>query len=436
MGDSSRIFRQTTIANLLISIFTAVVSIVLSRWLGPAGRGDYVSLFAVYSLVVNFSLWGLPVYLAKISSKEQELASKNSNNISEKGLPIIGLCLIGGLLSGGIFVLLDGIGYQMFADEKYILIGILFVTTNIGTVLFLSIYLGHKKWIEYNLFRVVFFPAYMIGLAWIHFYSGIEVLEAFICMIGVNLSLILFQTLSCIRRKQNYLRLDFGYVAKLYRNSTPYALNSILAVAFIQSDYLVGGYAVSNEELGVWAAGKTLAALVFPITHAINTLTFAHYIRDASSIKHEKFYSSVRLTLLISGFLFVVLWACSEFIIGIFFGPKFFSSLTAVAMILVASFAMITADVVEERLKGEGNLQPTILARLMALLSMIFLSLMMSPHYGFVGFGLAYLFAHLFRCVVLLVTVLKGDGLTVTKIIPSKEDISLVLSLLTKSGRQ
>jgi O-antigen/teichoic acid export membrane protein len=326
-----------------ISSFTGVV---LARWLGPSGRGDYAAVIAYFGLALVFFEVGL-------SSSVVFHLSKHGRKHVDYVWTAAGLLVPLTLVAASVSVVW---GVTVFGDSPSRRTALLIIPFSIALV-FANVpalcalqSLDLRKW---NLARVSQPIAFSLLIIGFHHIATLSVSLVIILMtvsmaFQTTLTWWLYRRLSLPRGhfKREYARpmLRFGVL-----NTSSTAPNSLNKGV----DQLVLAVAVSSAALGQYAVAVSLSMLAAPLVMAFGNVAFPSLARGERI--SETIRTATRGSLVVSVITIALILIASPFIVPALFGPGY-ESVTRLLLILApGAVVLVVNQVLGDVLRGLGK---------------------------------------------------------------------------------
>jgi O-antigen/teichoic acid export membrane protein len=371
---SSRIF--LILAGLLISV-------ILSRKLGPAGFGIYSAILVIPLVVISFVQLGMRASsIFHIGQKQHEPAE------------ITGSVLLVLILTSILAILITWIGFIFFDDKSYtglyIVLVLLSLPFRLAMAYFGGIFLGREQIALSNFINwfaeFLHLLAVIILVWWLD--MGIE--GALLAMVVAHAAITAWALY--------VIRADTGIILKI----RPDILKSLISMGFlfatsfgiIQLNYRIDVLLLkklsSLDEVGYYSLGVSIAEKLWQLPLAIGVVLMS---RTANSTDHKAINDMtarlVRVSLIAGLVASILMFILSPWVVPAIWGPKFHESISTVQFILPGILFISVYRVLNSRLAGIGKPQISIYVFTPALFLNILLNLWWIPLYGAFGAVLA-----------------------------------------------
>ncbi len=406
MTSISKNIAITFSSQILIFAFGFIASIILARALGPTGKGIYVLIILIPTVMLRLGSLGIEaanVYFT--GSKQYEIKDIISNS------------LISALLLGLILMLLFwGTSYlnvfQDFLNSNQIdslLLWLAVLTVPFSLIFgFLNnIILGKEEIVKYNkinifhnILRLIAIIVFLIILK-----QGVfgAVVSHVLAVIGSTLFVIL------LIRKIG--KITLCYNRRLFKDSTVYGLKAyfgniiqffnyrldIFLVAFYLNPAAVGFYSIA---VGIaetfWMLPGAIAAVLFP---RISSLNSAEANNLTPGIARHTFFIIFVLSLILA-FL-------AKPLIKTLFGSPFLPSVMPLLILLPGIIALGGCKILTADLAGRGKPQFGTYAAFVSLAVNIPLNLYLIPRWGISGVAFASSVAYILSTLMVIIAFIK-----------------------------
>lgn len=375
LKDISGVFSS----NLFALLNAFIIDIILSRELGPEGRGIYMSILVVPIIVVSFAMLGIRRSAAYHLGKG--LFSENRIISGMMSLMIL-TSVIAMVVSWTGIVMADPKGMTM----PMVLLAVLSIPVRMALVYSGGIYIGKEDfrrsnlqvWLPqlFNLLGVLLFVVLIRG----------SVTGALFSLFISNL-LVASISLSYLFRKYSIrIRFDREVLGSLAGLGVVYAIAVVTMQLNYRVDLLLLQELSTMKEVGYYSLGVAITDKLWQIPASIGLVVMS---RSANATDEDELNADVARLLRLSFFfvliLAIILWLIIPFLLPLLFGERFTPSIPIVRWMLPGVLMFVNARVLSGRFAGKG--QPLILVAvfLPALLLNILLNLWWIPDYGGIG---------------------------------------------------
>ena len=378
----------------VVVIAALVNQILISRVLGPEGRGHYVLLSTTVMLLVV--VFGETISRSNayfVGGNPKKLAPLSTNTVFY-GIAMF-FVLSGIFLCGRFFSLWPDLGGRS-------VLWLLAFWVVAGTVLFRgvqSLFLGLERMKAYNVLPVFFAVLYLIG-------NGIALKGIGKGLAGVMTSWVIAGALTfllafgLLRRMFDPARsvrwsLDSSLFVRSMRLGFKAMLISLLLVLLFRMDvYLVESF-LGAEIMGIYSIALVFAEMLQKIPNVAGTVLFSK-IAGGGGEEEDRLTARVSrsiflLTLIAAGGIALV----GSWLIPWMFDARFEGAYLPLLCMLPGVLAMASASVVNTNLWARGYPLPAVVAPIAAFCTNVALNVWLIPRLGLVGAGIAKTVAYM-----------------------------------------
>lgn len=289
MNKNSNYLKNTFIigiGKIIENIISFLIIIILTKYLGAKGLGQYSFIFAIVSIFFIFNDFGLSIFMIREISKKFSLIDKIFNNILQFKLIILIITFIIYLIS------------LKFINKNEIIIGLIFagliqIIRNISDLFYNILKVKEKSY----LISVLLTFEKIINLIWaVIFIIYLKNLNYFI--VGMSLTSIISLIIISINTKK-YIKykskLDIKEIKHYISISFPFILTGIFATIYIQIDSIMLSFLYSDKVVGWYNSGYKLinTILIIPITFLTFGFPKLSYLYSRNILKFEKLLNNI-----------------------------------------------------------------------------------------------------------------------------------------------
>lgn len=370
---------RTAAFNLATAAIGAVTGVLLARWLGPSGRGDYAAVTSYFGLALVFFELGLGSSVVFHVSKNTKA---HADYVWTSAVLLVPLALAAALVSVVLGVTLFGDSPSRRAAFLVIPFSIVFGFASAPASFALqSLDLG--KWNRVRLSHPVVFCLLIVGG---HQVTTLSV-SLVIIMMTVSLA---FQTAMAwwlyiraftprgrFMRKSVRPMLRFGVL-----NMSSTASNSVNS----RLDQIVLAIIVSSAALGQYAVAVSLSMLAAPLVMAFGHVAFPSLARGERI--PETIRTATRGSVLVSVVSIILILAAGPLVVPALFGPGY-ESVTRLLLVLAPGAAVVVVNqVLGDVLRGLGRPGVVALCEWIGVVSTVGGLVLLVPHLGVMGAAL------------------------------------------------
>lgn len=332
-------------SNIGAGLASLLFAILLSRTLGPDGKGLVTLMFIVPSLVSMAGDGGMGIHA--VYSARKNFSQKNlvySDNIN--WMVVFGF--FSGIISWGVLNLSGGSG----SIDRGSLIFSIFMTPMLLYIgLQRNLMLGINQVIPYNINNILQLVSVLIIACLLFWILNPSVLNA---MMAYVLSLILVIIHMELKLKANYCGFSFDRIKLAMGYGLKGHLGTVIQYLNYRLDVLVLAYFTDAKTVGVYSVSYTCAEVLWRLPRAIGTVLFpsvAELGEDAANRLTNLVFKATNYILLL---LCIVAAIFGYFFIEPIFGHDFSQAVNPFLILLPGVFFFSWHNTLIEDLKGRG----------------------------------------------------------------------------------
>ena len=377
----------TMAAQVFNLVLGTLVSIIVARMLGPAGRGIYALVLLLYLLIVSFINLGIGpatiYYVAREEFSRQEIVGNNI--LLSLGIGVFGVAV-------GLAVIFFW-GKVFFPNvATHYLIGVLFfVPLHLFFSYLVYVLLGSQRIVTYN-YVLMARPLSLFTLTVLLLWgakagiAGALMAELFTWMI---LDVLVFWVVKTTVGGVVF-RPNFRYIKKAIGYGIRAHLSNVLTFLTYRLDtFLVNSY-LDASQVGLYAVAVGLAERVWMISRSASTVLFPRIAATVREEQRKNLTPLVARTVLWASILaVVVLGGAAHWLILLFYSDAFLPATKALQSLLLGIVTLGASRVLANDISGRGMPQLNLYRSIITLTINIGLNLVWIPRYGIVGAGWA-----------------------------------------------
>jgi O-antigen/teichoic acid export membrane protein len=423
LRDISGVFGSNVLA--LVNAF--IIDIVLSRQLGPEGRGLYTSILVIPLIVVSFALLGIR------RSAVYHLGQKvydDSRTVSGVLSLLVISCVAAILISGAALLIMNpkGLTWGMAV------MALLSVPVKLILVYSGGIYIGKEEFRRSNL--QVWLPQFynLLGIVMFTVLIRWDVMGALLSLFISNL-LVGFVSLSYLSRNYTIrLRYDKEVIGSLAKLGVVYAFAVVVMQLNYRVDLLLLQKLSTIKEVGYYSLGVAISDKLWQLPSAIGIVVMSRSANTTDEYKLNRDVARLlRLSFLLVMATAVVLWLIIPWLLPLLFGDRFIPSIMIVRWMLPGILMFVIVRILTGRFAGKG--QPLLLISIFipALILNILLNLLWIPTNGGIGAAWASNVSYTLGAIALLIVFSVKMKISLKEIVMFKRsDFDFIQSFIRK----
>ena len=375
---------QTFAARIAMLVIGLLMSVLISRWLGPTNRGIYAVAVLVSSVGMQFGNLGLHASNTYYVARDRSL------------LPVLlGNSFVAGLAAGSLIAALVAFLFVFRPDlfplsSRALALALAAIPLGLFYLLLQNLLLGIQEVSLYNRIEVLSkIGSLLLLLAAIPLH--LVTVEALLWIsLVVAAGALVFTARKLVRVCASPPRISF----KLFKDSLGYGYKAYLAALFsflvIRADLFLVNYFLGETQSGYYSIAITLADMVYMLPMVIGLILFPRL--SAMTRLVEKWAYTRKVTLIVFGLisaLSLVLSLVSPWVIRLLYGEAFLPSSAAFVWLLPAIVFLSTNTMLMNFFASIGMPRITIYSPFAALAVNILLNWLLIPRLGIVGASLS-----------------------------------------------
>lgn len=381
-----RMILQTLVTTCGINAVGLINSIILSRWLGPEGRGDVAAAMLWPGMLVYLCSMGLIVatmYFASLPDSRPGVVLANAVTI---GLLFSLLAAIGGFLA--VPWLLKSQAPSVIAGSRlYLLVIPISLTAQFGT----SVLQGRLRMTELNILRTIIPIGYLAGT--VSFIAMGRLTLANILILHLSLSTIsLISTFALLAKCGVYpaLRIDLPLLKQMLAYGMKVHVGQISGFANVSLDQTLIAAWLPSPYLGLYVVAVSSASLSQVFSAAVQTVSAPGIAGTQSEVERGSVLQKIfRTYWLFSILITLLLGAALPILIPSVFGARFAQAIWPAEILLIGSCFLGAKLVLAGGADALGDPWLSSKANLFALAITVVLLYLLLPVLGITGAAIA-----------------------------------------------
>ncbi|MEI6060484.1 MAG: polysaccharide biosynthesis C-terminal domain-containing protein [Bacteroidota bacterium] len=366
-------------SNVFAVLIGFLIDVVISRQLGPQGRGLYASVLVVPLLVVGFMMMGVRRSAVFHIGKQLYSDDRTVSGIMQ-------VLLITSVLA----MLLSGLSFLYFKPEGLSLPMVLLAVGSIPVRLVLSyaggVYLGKEQFRRSNLLN--WLPLFLnlggvlVFVAVLHW----SVTGALLALLLSNFLVALMSLRHIFSEYKISFRPDKEIMVSLVRLGVVYAFALLIMQLNYKIDILLLQKLSTLDQVGYYSLGVAISDKLWQLPTAMGVVVLSRTANmQDEALLNKSISSLLRVSFVLVLIAAVILWFVIPYLLPLIFGGKFIPSVDVVRAMLPGIVIFVLPRILNSRFAGIG--QPKILVAIFvpALIVNVLLNLLWIPLYGGVG---------------------------------------------------
>ena len=327
-------------SKVFVEVTTVLQSIIISRLLGPQGKGEFAEVVMWPTLIASFVMMGLYTGVVRISAKPN-LCSRYNVTMS---------VLLSTAIPGFVGVLIAlGVNSFYFANREVLMVAKIYaiyvVICNCTRVL-LAVNAGKGNLRMYSIASAILNPIYFLCLLILFLSGKVTVSTALLALLFANFCSFLFRYLTREKEREHKImspRKILGYCVRFLPSdlSEPlYSWYDKAVIAFILSPY----------DLGLYTIAYSSAGLINIVSSTFNVKLFSDVARGDTS----NLFNFVRLNFVVMIASALCMSCLLPFLIPLVFGRDFAPAIVPSLILLVVCILQGQSVIIEKSILAKG----------------------------------------------------------------------------------
>jgi O-antigen/teichoic acid export membrane protein len=411
--------------NLVVAFLSLLNVLIVSRTLGPVGRGDVVFLTAIAWLVSNLSTFGIQEANANLGGAQPRLRPALATNS-------ILFATLFGVVAAGLLTLLIAVFPAVAGESQLSLRTLTFASL---PVLILAVYLRFLVQADYG-FRVTN-AAWLITplanvsvnglLAVLGLLSVATAVSTWIAGQVLGTALLIWYVSS---RLAGFGRPDLGLARRTAWFGLKAHAGRVMLLGNYRLDQWILGAVAGSRELGLYSVAVAWAEALWQLPTALAAVQRPDVVRAKAREAARQAATAFRAATVFTFALAVVFIAAAPILCVAFFGESFRGSIDDLRVLVVGAFGVVAVKQLGSVLTGQGKPTLTSIAIGISFAATVVLDVVLIPPFAGLGAAVASTIAYTVggTAVVLIFARTLGGGFDA--LVPRRSDLILLWSKL------
>jgi O-antigen/teichoic acid export membrane protein len=430
-----RLFKSVSISfasRIAEQALALITTVVVTRMLGPEGKGTFTFVLAILSIILQFGNLGLMSPIAYYAAQGEDYA-RRAGSISLFASLVWGSLLL--LVSYGAIRTFPGL--TRGADERLVLLALIAIPAALAQLYFLNAILGTERIVAFNMSQLLFEFLRLLGTLIVLFFFTKSLIALVISFVLTYYVVAVFE-IYLFRRISLFSVRDFDFsllramLSKAYR----VYLSTLFAFLVLRSDvvllnYFKGAYQVGIYSVGVAASDKLM---LLPIT--IGMMLFPK-VAGGSELSGALTARTLRFT------SFLMALAClAGAILGypaiiLLFGKTFSPSYVPFLILLPGVYFMSLETILMYDFGGRGFPRIVYLSPLAGFAMNFLLNIFLVPRFGYKGAAFTSTLAYLLMMILNATYFSRVTGIRTRELfVPTRQELTEGLARVTSAIRR
>lgn len=408
--------------NVLVQITTVLQAVIVSRILGPQGKGEFIAIILWPTIISGISILGLYTGIAKLSARNMIFDQWNMAKSTLIATTMVGI--IGTMVSLIVSPILIEIDDSSGTILRLTLIFSFFVLINNVARGFNAIDHGRKDFTRYSTTRSILNPIFFVFLLALYFTDTLSLTTVVISLLAANLIVCIVRViLSLYSERQKPKCYPVG---RLFKNSLKYSISDLSEPIYTHFDKAILALVLLPYDLGIYTTAYSAASLIAIFSNVYGTKIFSDLAGGSSA---NAINVMLRQNLILMGIAAVGLIFIIPLMVPIVFGYDFSPAILPAILLLTTCILQGQSYIVERGILALGFPYAGAKAKGISMITLTLLAFLCK------WFGIINIYI-----MVLIITICQGCYFVYMllqyrklchihlDIIPSKTDFNLIFS--------
>lgn len=327
--------------NVLVQVITVLQAVIVSRILGPQGKGEFIAIILWPTIISGISILGLYTGIAKLSARDMIFDHWNMAKSTLIATTIVGL--IGTMVSLVLSPHLIEIEDSSESVLSLTLIFSVFVLINNVARGFNAIDHGRKDFTRYSVTRSILNPIFFIFLLVLYFTKTLSLATVVISLLSANFIVCLVRVILSLYAERE--KRKCYPVARIFKYSLKYSISDLSEPIYTYFDKAILALVLFSYDLGIYTTAYSAASLIAIFSNVYGTKVFSDLAGGSSAAAINVM---LRQNLILMGIAAVGLVFIIPLMVPIVFGYDFSPAILP-AIILLATCILQGQSYIVER---------------------------------------------------------------------------------------
>ena len=421
--------QQTFITLGVGTIIAIITSIIVTRALGPSGRGEYAIILSTISIIMSICQCGLPEAMLYQLGK----SCKNLSKLAINNFLFIFLATI--ILIITFYLLLPYIEKSLLNNINNGLIwtSIMIIPFNLTIILFNRLNQLNNQLSLYNTINlanhILFFIFVSLFLVFLSKQSMTVIVALLLSRLIIAVIVIAIAMKSLIG---NNWQIDFSLLKESILSGLKVQWGMIFYTIGLYCNIYIINHYLDLEKVGYYALAVGLASYMKLIPETLRTVLQSWMPKLSNSNVNiiDKTIYTTRFTIILMIFYVMLIIIFGQAIIKIAYGSVFLPAYTPLLIIMIGVVFQGVGQILVSQLVIGGYLNfASLAATLGAFISLIF-SWYMVPTLGINGAAISLVINHFIHGLIIIIMIKKTNNMKISDLIPRYDDFKRLTLIL------
>lgn len=400
-------------SNTFATIINLIIGIIVTRALGPEGRGIYAAILVVPLIVINFTELGIRrsiiYHIGKKAFKEHEI--------------------VGSLFVTIIFTTVLGVGvsFFLFWFQDNPLFTIPLIVIAISRIPFQLIrrytggyFMGKQMYNTSILIRWIFLILYLFITVIFLLILKMGILGALLAILVSNLIISIYAIFLVFKNVPFFVKAKSTVLKSMLKFGFMYSGATFFMMLHSEVDILIMGRLSTMDQVGFYSLAVAIATN-WQIPFSVDGVILSKSANSEEiEVKNQNIAKLIRLSILFGILSYVILYFVAPFLVRILYGKEFLPSVLIIRVLLPGVLLLIVSKFMGSRLAGEGKPYIFMFIAIPAVIINIILNFIWIPQYHALGAALSTNVSYTFQSLVGIIVYSKVVKMPIGKIFSYK----------------
>jgi O-antigen/teichoic acid export membrane protein len=418
-------FLNTFFVRGLWFVSSGTTFLLVTRALGPAGKGEYVTILAVVAIAAVLGDMGLQTALVHIWPQTSDKRSLAANNL----LICSVLSIFWSFLAVIITVLL-GKHYLPIVNYYYLIFAIINAPLETIAQNYTELFALDNRVLRANFAQLIGSLAQSLGVISLYAFGSISIFNALLFFTLGNIIPLIF----LIRGfKERLLDVSIVKSVKLIAFSTKFIFGKFSGYLLLRLDILLLAAMLTSSQVGAYSVAETISEMALLSTTSI-VLVLIHKLADkSSSVAYDAILNLLKQSFSMAIVMSLLIIPLSRILITEILGNGFRGSFSALLVLLPGVVALSVVQPIANMLVRQNNFRMYNFGLFLGFALNLGLNLIFIPNFGILGSAAASSIAYIVLAVIWTNWLLKFKGVTLLSLLPTPGYYKLAFKSLYKT---
>ena len=340
-SDFGKIFS----GNIVVQITTVLQAVLVSRILGPEGKGLFVGIILWPTIIAGFSILGLYTGIAKLSAV---------NTIFDKW-NLAKTALNASIIVGGAGTIISCVISPILVNQSHsglthiVLIFSSFVLINNVARCFNAIDHGRKDFTRYSITRSILNPIFFIGLLLLYLTDKLDLSNVVLSFLFANFIVCFIRVLLTLN-SQRHKKTAYP-TCKLFKYSLKFSIADLSEPIYAYFDKAIMALVLLSYDLGIYTTAYSAASIINILSNVYGTKLFSDM---ASGSAVSAINTALRHNLILMGLAGICLGVMMPFLIPLVFGLEFSPAIIPGVLLIMTCIMQGQSYIIERSILAIG----------------------------------------------------------------------------------